>query len=142
VADLFALTITKPTRILTPWISSLDMRMSALRNSSLSKDSQEVAGPSLFPESRSQTPYHQGNISFFTRHSEDRRYRALLRRGFPKKILAVAETEELCDFEISRAEMVRVLLKGGMSTLMECTNSVMLIQTFCGIPINGTKPAN
>ena len=61
----------------------------------------------------SQSPYHQGSMSFSIRHSANKCYWSLLQSGFPNKILAVAETEEPCQLEIAGAEMMRVLLKDG-----------------------------
>jgi len=62
----------------------------------------------------SQTPWNQGKNSFFISHTKDKRYWALLDRGFPRRIVAVARvTEALPIEEIAAAMMYRLASHGG-----------------------------
>jgi len=57
----------------------------------------------------SQSPYHQGNISFYIRSSDDNRYWALMSGGFPRRIIAVADAPEDTRLEIAGGEMMRMV---------------------------------
>jgi hypothetical protein len=62
----------------------------------------------------SQSPYHQGNMSFSYRCSPDRKYWALMAEGFPRRIVAVAEATGLEETEMVTAQMMKASkLAGG-----------------------------
>lgn len=65
----------------------------------------------------SETAYHQGNMSFLIRGSEDKCRWTLMRNGFPNKILAVVSAEEPCQLEVAGAQMMRALKKGGHESI-------------------------
>jgi hypothetical protein len=68
----------------------------------------------LFSGEWSDSPYHEGNVTFYIRSSTDKRFWALLSVGFPSRIVAVAETTTSCVMEEVAAQMMRkTKLDGG-----------------------------
>ena len=62
----------------------------------------------------SQSPFHQGCTSFFATRSKDKSCWALLEQGFPRRIVAIAQTcADLSLEEISAAMMHKLASQGG-----------------------------
>lgn len=59
----------------------------------------------------SASPFHQGRHRFYVASTRDRRYWALLTRGFPKRIIAVAQVETEVRLEKVAGEMLRIVKK-------------------------------
>jgi hypothetical protein len=62
-----------------------------------------------------QSPMHSGNVTFLYSHTDDQRFWALLERGFPKRIVAVADAGPSCVAESVIGEMLRAVREGGGS---------------------------
>lgn len=67
----------------------------------------------LFAGEWSQSPYHQGNVCLYTRWSADKKAWAILCRGFPNRIVAVAEFEKPVELEFACSSMLRQLREQG-----------------------------
>ena len=62
----------------------------------------------------SQTPWNQGENSFFISHTKDKHYWALLNQGFPRRIVAVAHvTTPVSLEEVAASMMYRLASQGG-----------------------------
>lgn len=61
----------------------------------------------------SQSPWHQGDLKFSIRSSEDRKYWALLSSGFPNRIVAVAHFIDGTNLETAGAQMLKALREQG-----------------------------
>lgn len=57
----------------------------------------------------SQSPYHQGDLTFLIRRSVDKRSWTVLRSGFQKKIVAAARFDEPASIEFAGSSMLRLL---------------------------------
>lgn len=63
----------------------------------------------LFSGEWSQSATNQGKTTFFYSHTSDRRYWALLERGFPNRIVSVAETDPASSDESILGAMLRAV---------------------------------
>jgi len=61
----------------------------------------------------SETPYHQGNVRFYYRASEDRCNWAILTEGFPKRIVVAATFDQPTGLEDACAIMLKTLKRKG-----------------------------